>query len=361
MSVNKKIVTDNKVSRMIYYECDFEKMEERISRDDGDDLDIEQPSNTLGSFVCKLLSIDYECFSDELSTILDSSFMMGKSFPEVEVQRILSETFQEPGLQTLEILARIMKNIYNTKERKLFVKEYGSSRNAFFIEAYNRFKEIVVLQAYLEESENNSDMVSAISFERFINGFFGTKINRNEIGCSLSEYSPEIDISPGCNVREIVKDVFSNLVQFNDNYSVFVIDGFLKDFLISSVYYFLLNGFCFKRCKNCGKFFVPLSRSDEMYCNNVSPQDKKRTCKEYGSQKLWYDRLKDDEAAKLSRNIYSAKQMLVKRNPDILEYKKMFEYFKAERKKWEAWVKSGVKGKDEYISWLNEMKAKKTL
>ncbi len=119
--------------------------------------------------------------------------------------------------------------------------------------------------------------------------------------------------------------------------------------------------FQIKKCGICGKYFVPLNRSDTLYCDRISPADPTRTCKEYGSQKLWYDRLKADEAAKLSRNIYSAKQMLVKRNPDILGYKKMFEYFKTERKKWEVWVKSGKKSKEEYISWLNEMKAKKTL
>lgn len=119
--------------------------------------------------------------------------------------------------------------------------------------------------------------------------------------------------------------------------------------------------FPIKKCGICGKYFVPLNRSDTLYCDRISPADPTRTCKEYGSQKLWYDRLKSDEVAKLSRNVYSAKQMLVKRNPDILGYKKMFEYFKTERKRWEKLVKSGVKSKDEYISWLNEMKAKKTL
>lgn len=53
--------------------------------------------------------------------------------------------------------------------------------------------------------------------------------------------------------------------------------------------------------------------------------------------------------------------MLVTRNPDIEAYAKMFDYFKAERKKWESDVKSGIKTKDEYIRWLNEMKQKKTL
>lgn len=116
-----------------------------------------------------------------------------------------------------------------------------------------------------------------------------------------------------------------------------------------------------KKCGICGKYFVPLNRSDTLYCDRISPTDPKRTCKEYGSQKLWYDRIKSDEAAKLARNIYSAKQMLVRRNPDILAYKEMFEYFKEERKKWENWIKSGEKSKEEYLNWLNKMKVKKTL
>lgn len=116
-----------------------------------------------------------------------------------------------------------------------------------------------------------------------------------------------------------------------------------------------------KRCGNCECFFIPEKRSDEIYCNNPSPQDVRKTCKQYGSEKLWYERLKSNETAKLSRNIYSAKRMLAVRNPDIEAYTKMFEYFKAERKKWESDLKNGTKTKEEYICWLNEMKKKKTL
>ena len=39
-----------------------------------------------------------------------------------------------------------------------------------------------------------------------------------------------------------------------------------------------------KKCKNCGKFFVPEKRSDELYCNNIFENDK--TCKEVGPFKV---------------------------------------------------------------------------
>lgn len=116
-----------------------------------------------------------------------------------------------------------------------------------------------------------------------------------------------------------------------------------------------------KKCQNCGKYFVPESRADEIYCGRISPQDPEMTCKKYGSKKLWYDKLKEDEIAKLSRNIYMAKQMLVKRNPDRPEYKEMLEFFKSERKKWQAQLKTGEKRAEEYTAWLNQMKAQKVL
>lgn len=131
--------------------------------------------------------------------------------------------------------------------------------------------------------------------------------------------------------------------------------------ILGSARTLITEQFPIKKCGICGKYFVPLNRSDTLYCDRVSPADPKRTCKEYGSQKLWYDRVKNDEATRLSRNIYSAKQMLVRRNPDIQGYKEMFEFFKIERKKWERLVKAGEKTREEYIAWLIEMKSRKTL
>lgn len=121
------------------------------------------------------------------------------------------------------------------------------------------------------------------------------------------------------------------------------------------------NRIIIKKCQNCGKYFVPASRSDEIYCGRVSPQDPGMTCKMYGSKRLWYDKLKEDDASKLSRNIYMAKQMLAKRNPDRPEYKEMLEFFKSERKKWKEQLKEGKKTVEEYTDWLKKMKAQKSL
>lgn len=147
---------------------------------------------------------------------------------------------------------------------------------------------------------------------------------------------------------------------FEEVRTVYVIDGLMSVLLVELSKIFE-NNVSIKKCKNCGKYFIPGNRSDEIYCDKTSPQNPQMTCKEYGSKKLWYDKLKLDDAAKLARNIYMAKQMLVKRNPDIPAYKEMFDYFKSEKKKWELLVKDGKKTREEYICWLNTMKSQKTL
>ena len=116
-----------------------------------------------------------------------------------------------------------------------------------------------------------------------------------------------------------------------------------------------------KKCANCGKYFVPRKRNDAIYCDNISPQDESKTCKEYGARQAWKTTLKEKETAGLYRNIYMSKQMLAKRNPDIEEYTASFEKFKTESKKWKSDVKSGVKSESDYLEWLKEVKEKKVL
>lgn len=116
------------------------------------------------------------------------------------------------------------------------------------------------------------------------------------------------------------------------------------------------NNKSLKKCANCNKYFYPEKRSDAIYCDNISPQNKNLTCKEYGSKKLWYEKSKRNESSKLYRNIYATKQMRVRRNPEILSYEKDFLKFKEQSKQWKSDIKKGIKTENEFIDWLNSVK-----
>lgn len=53
-----------------------------------------------------------------------------------------------------------------------------------------------------------------------------------------------------------------------------------------------------RRCKTCGKLFVPTSRSDEVYCDNILKDNK--TCKEIGFAAT----IENNETLKIYRKIY---------------------------------------------------------
>lgn len=116
-----------------------------------------------------------------------------------------------------------------------------------------------------------------------------------------------------------------------------------------------------RQCANCGHWFVPENRSDTLYCDRISPQEPTMDCKTYASQRLWYQKQKQDELAVLSRNILSAKGMLAKRNPDIPAYQQSYDYFRAERMKWKKAVEAGEAPRDAYREWLLKMQEQKII
>jgi len=114
-----------------------------------------------------------------------------------------------------------------------------------------------------------------------------------------------------------------------------------------------------KNCANCDRFFVPLNRSDTIYCDNPSPQDPTKTCKAIGATIARQTKERTDMATNLYRSIYMYRQMKAKRNPDIPAYKEAFEWYKTETKQWKADVKAGKRTEAEFIEWLKKVKEQK--
>jgi len=112
------------------------------------------------------------------------------------------------------------------------------------------------------------------------------------------------------------------------------------------------NNIQVKYCANCKKLFIPPKRSDTLYCDNISPQNKDLTCKEYSQKRLWYDRTQSDEIKRFARNTYMKLQMAATRNKDIQEYKETFENFQSEYRKWKIDIKKGLTTEEEFKKWL---------
>lgn len=116
-----------------------------------------------------------------------------------------------------------------------------------------------------------------------------------------------------------------------------------------------------KLCSNCGKYFIPENRSDTKYCDNISPQDDTKTCKEYGVIDSYKKKLKEDKLTGLYRSIYMQKQMLCRRNPDISAYKEDFDNYKSKTKQMKSDLRKGNISEDSFIKWLENQKRNKSI
>ena len=107
-----------------------------------------------------------------------------------------------------------------------------------------------------------------------------------------------------------------------------------------------------KKCRNCGKFFVPDNRSDEMYCNNIFENGK--TCKEIGYFKVKQKEMQENDNLRIYRNVYQKLLLRTRRNPTNVQYARDFECFKDDSNKWRENISKGISTEEEYLNWLKK-------
>jgi hypothetical protein len=167
-----------------------------------------------------------------------------------------------------------------------------------------------------------------------------------------SRINPYLKIS---SFEAAIRGFAQTLKNKNTITSVYTCDS-IDDVCMASLYHLLKLGLVIKKCNNCGKYFIPLRRSDAIYCDRISPHNPSKTCKDDGSQRTFEEKLKMDAAEKLRRSVYQVMQMRVRRNPDVEIYKENFEKWKSDVAKWKTGIKRGHKTSEDFIQWLNDSK-----
>ncbi len=109
-------------------------------------------------------------------------------------------------------------------------------------------------------------------------------------------------------------------------------------------------------CKNCGKYFIPSSKKNTLYCNNIYEHGK--TCQEIGAMITYNEKLKNDEINALYRKTLSAKKMLANRNPDIPMYLEKYENWKKEANKFKKDIRQGLRTQEDFKNWIEETRKK---
>lgn len=129
---------------------------------------------------------------------------------------------------------------------------------------------------------------------------------------------------------------------------------------ISSVCYAILeelskiDNYPIKKCQNCGMYFIPNSRLDEIYCDY--PKENGKTCREQGAILSYNKRLQEKNPYSEYRKLYQQKFGIVNKNKDDKKLKEEFETWKKQAKKQIFQWKHGKLTENEIYKWLEENK-----
>lgn len=129
----------------------------------------------------------------------------------------------------------------------------------------------------------------------------------------------------GKNGTDIVATIVNEIVNYQDNFSAeyspiigrcgnkyTYLNAITFANLLSAVsmaaLFIIKNRVAVKQCKNCGRFFIPSSRSDEVYCDRLLSNGK--TCKTVG----YDEKIKRDDILRVYRKSYKTQNARKQRN-----------------------------------------------
>ena len=114
-----------------------------------------------------------------------------------------------------------------------------------------------------------------------------------------------------------------------------------------------------KKCKNCNNFFIPESRTDEVYCNRISPQNPNKTCKEYGAKKTYRDEIKSTPIKYEHNKTSQFYRMRINRSKTPKEkekYQKKFDIYKKNYQKKKQKYQSHRLEELAFVEWIRNQK-----
>ena len=235
--------------------------------------------------------------------------------------------------KSLDILINNHKYVFSLFRQDLMLDiEYIFNMNNL-----EEIKDLTPLQRF--QVMANSD-VSSKSLEKIDNDKVKINLSAFEILRDYSNYPMRQD-----ETQRIV-----STANINSSYFIECAD-IIQSLLIELLEIAKLN-IEIKKCRNCGKFFVPDNRSDEIYCSNIYENGK--TCKEIGHFKVQQKLIQENDDLRIYRNVYQKLLLRTRRNPTNTKYAREFEFFKDDNNKWRENISKGISTEKEYIEWLKK-------
>lgn len=112
-------------------------------------------------------------------------------------------------------------------------------------------------------------------------------------------------------------------------------------------------------CINCGKYFLPLQRSDEKYCYNISPQKNDKTCKDIGANEKLKKKIKSNSIEREHHNAktyFNMNKTRAKTDAERAKIENIYNSYKIQFKKQLKKYENKEITEKEFIKWIVDQK-----
>ena len=292
---------------------------------------IKKEEYNIGEQLCDFLNTDFES-PDSFKTLIKKygiNFFLNLTDIKYSDFPVSTEEYEN----SLDILINDHKYVFSLFRQDLMLDiEYIFNMNNL-----EEIKDLTPLQRF--QVMTNSDFRSKTL----------DKIDNNKVKINLSAFEILRDYSNYPMRQDETQRIVSK-ANINSSYFIECTD-IIQTLLIELLEIAKLN-IEIKKCRNCGKFFVPDNRSDEIYCSNIYENDK--TCKEIGHFKVQQKLMQENDDLRIYRNVYQKLLLRTRRNPSNTKYAREFEIFKDDNNKWKENISKGISTEKEYIEWLKK-------
>lgn len=341
--------------------------------------------STYSNSICKLYKSDFVSEANELGTLL----LKFVNYDFTDFNRFVEfvHEYGIPGIDFYDInkgpsnpfnkytnlnITNDRKNIFLTENDFILVcKKIFEKRRKILIKYQSEFKKLINFinnlsnldylddfsiadRFYIYKYANDNYMDMSLELSVFITLFYDIE--------PLKDFDPYSFYHVQSSFEENAKTIAEKLKTSHQKYDndLFLSFCFNCHTVESACFITLLelikNDTPIYICKNCGKYFIPSSKKNTLYCDNIYEHGK--TCQEVGAMITYNEKLKNNEINALYRKTLSAKKMLANRNPDIPMYLEKYKRWKEEANKFKNDIRQGLKTQEDFKNWIEETKKK---
>ena len=159
-----------------------------------------------------------------------------------------------------------------------------------------------------------------------------------------------LDLSSFLQKKTSAQPGYDTVPTVHEVYDIETINDWFRFELISLV----RDNIPYKKCRTCGKFFIPAGRSDREYCSRFNPKYGK-PCREIGATLTFENRHKDDRIHRAYTQAY--RRMDSRKRTRYISRAEFAEWGRIAREKRTLCENGGISF-DEFQAWLDETKRK---